>query len=348
VVGTIVYLWNTSEEFRGAVINAWNGIKDTISKIYNTILKPIFEAFVEMLKDIYENGIKPLWDKWKEFVKATVIMMTTMWEGMKPIVDWIITTFGPLIVEIFKGLFKTIGSTVKSILQVVGTLIEGFTGIIEGIKLIFGGLIDFVTGVFTGDWSLAWSGIEKIFEGISGVFSTVIETVKGVFRIFLNWVETTFKTKWDSVWTAVETIFTKIWDGFKGIAKGPLNFIIDGVNKLIRGINKFKINIPQWVADLAGVRGGSIGFNISEIPRLAQGGYVGANSPQLAMIGDNMREGEIVAPESKIFEQVVKALQSTQQTGPIVLEIDGVQFGKVSANSIKKASRFAGVSLLEV
>ena len=41
-----------------------------------------------------------------------------------------------------------------------------------------------------------------------------------------------------------------------------------------------------------------------QIPHLAQGGYVAANTPQLALIGDNKREGEIVAPESKIAEAV--------------------------------------------
>lgn len=347
VVAAVVDLWNTSDEFRNAVTTAWNGIKETISNIYNTILKPIFDAFIATLTDIYKNGIKPLWDKWKEFVKQIVLLMTDLWEGMKPVVNWIIDVFGPAIVIIFEGLFEVIGTTVKAIIDVVGTLIEGFTKKFEGVRLIFQGIIDFVVGVFTGDWDKAWGGVKKIFEGLVGAFESVWKTVKGVFETIVNWVDTAFNTAWDKAWSAVETIFTNIWESFKGIATGPLNSIIEGVNTLIKGINKFKINIPPWVANLAGVVGGSIGFNIPTIPKLAQGGYVGANSPQLAMIGDNMREGEIVAPESKIYEQVLKALQNSQQSGPIVLEIDGVQFGKVAANSVNKASRFAGVNLLE-
>ena len=34
---------------------------------------------------------------------------------------------------------------------------------------------------------------------------------------------------------------------------------------------------------------------------LASGGYVKANTPQLAMIGDNRHQGEIVAPEDKLM-----------------------------------------------
>lgn len=348
IVGTIVHLWNTSDEFRNAIVNAWNGIKETISNVYSTVLKPIFEAFVEMLKDIYRDGIKPLWDKWKDFVKEVVIMMTSMWEGIKPFVDYMVKTFGPIIVDVFKGVFTIIGTTVKAILSVVGSLIGGFTEVIRGIQIIFSGLIDFVTGVFTGNWTLAWSGVKKIFEGLTVAFGAVWKTIKEVFHTILAWVGSVFTSSWNTVWSTVGKIFSKIWDGFIGIAKGPINFIIDAINTLIRGLNKFKINIPGWVADLAGIKGGSIGFNISTIPKLAQGGYVGANSPQLAMIGDNMREGEIVAPESKIYEQVVKALQSSQQSGPIVLEIDGVQFGKVAANSVNKAKRYTGMQLLEI
>ena len=44
-----------------------------------------------------------------------------------------------------------------------------------------------------------------------------------------------------------------------------------------------------------------------QIPQLAQGGYVKANTPQLAMIGDNRHQGEVVAPEDKLLEMARKA-----------------------------------------
>ena len=64
---------------------------------------------------------------------------------------------------------------------------------------------------------------------------------------------------------------------------------------------------------MPGIGGRSLGFNIKQIPavklpRLAQGAWVAANNPQLAIVGDNTREGEIVSPESKIREQVELAL----------------------------------------
>ena len=51
------------------------------------------------------------------------------------------------------------------------------------------------------------------------------------------------------------------------------------------------------------------------IPELAQGGYVRANTPQLAVIGDNRHQGEIVAPEDKLEEMARKAALSAGGNG---------------------------------
>ena len=43
---------------------------------------------------------------------------------------------------------------------------------------------------------------------------------------------------------------------------------------------------------------------------LAQGGYVKPNTPQLAVIGDNRHQGEVVAPENKLKEMAMAAVQA--------------------------------------
>ena len=84
----------------------------------------------------------------------------------------------------------------------------------------------------------------------------------------------------------------------ENVANAPIN----AINKLREIINK--------------VPGVNIGkLNTFSLPRLAQGGWVGANNPQLAIIGDNTREGEIVAPESKIREQVKQAIAEMGTAG---------------------------------
>ena len=90
------------------------------------------------------------------------------------------------------------------------------------------------------------------------------------------------------------------------------------VNGIISALNCLNIDLPDWLQDLTGFT--SIGFNIPKvkipkIPYLAEGGYVRRNTPQLAMIGDNRHQGEIVAPEDKIKEMIEAALKAAGGSG---------------------------------
>ena len=74
----------------------------------------------------------------------------------------------------------------------------------------------------------------------------------------------------------------------------PYHILFDQYEEERLGGKSFGLHIPH----------------ISEvsIPRLAQGGFVRANTPQLAMIGDNRHQGEIVAPEDKMQAMVDRAV----------------------------------------
>ena len=91
VVGAIVELWNTNAEFKDSVIEAWNGIKETLVNIYNNIVKPIFDKIIEGGKAIWNESIKPLWDNWVEAFRKISMSVLDFWnQHIKPLVDWIV------------------------------------------------------------------------------------------------------------------------------------------------------------------------------------------------------------------------------------------------------------------
>lgn len=53
--------------------------------------------------------------------------------------------------------------------------------VIDDIKLIFQGLIDFITGVFTGDWDLAFQGLGEIVEGFGNLIQHTTELIVELF-----------------------------------------------------------------------------------------------------------------------------------------------------------------------
>lgn len=60
---------------------------------------------------------------------------------------------------------------------------------------------------------------------------------------------------------------------------------------------------------------------VPQIPPLAQGGYVKANTPQLVMIGDNRHQGEVVAPEDKLQSLLDKAVSSNNMSSLQMAEL---------------------------
>ena len=94
-----------------------------------------------------------------------------------------------------------------------------------------------------------------------------------------------------------------------GFINGLITGIQSGVNAIVRTINRLNFKVPDWVPGIGGEEFGPnlTPVSLSKVPYLAQGGYVKPNTPQLAMIGDNKHQGEVVAPEDKLLEMAQKA-----------------------------------------
>ncbi len=192
-------------------------------------------------------------------------------------------------------------------------------------------LNDFLSGVFARDWSKNFGIFGDILNGFMKSVENIYKAVKKFLKGIIDFIAGVFTGDWSRAWTGVKEIFGGIWDAFVGIVKTPVNLIIGILNGLITAaefcvnaigsaLNSINVDVPDWVTDLTGLT--SIGFNLptwhaTKIPYLAQGAYVKANTPQLAMIGDNLHQGELVAPEDKLQAMVNAAVATVAGTGGI-------------------------------
>jgi len=176
VAVAIKQLWENNEIFRSVLTRAWEGIKETINIAWSTIIKPIFETMKAVMISVWEEGIKPLWDNWVKFVGVIIVNMTRLWNSIKPIVDWFIKTFGPVLTAIFNVVANVFGGMATGILRVAGGLLTSIGSIFGNVISIFQGIIDFVKNVFTGNWKGAWEAVKSIFKNIMGGLSTVLKT----------------------------------------------------------------------------------------------------------------------------------------------------------------------------
>ena len=357
--------------------------------LYNAHILPVLQNLSTRFVEFKDQYLSSLIDKFLEFGGKVADAVTKLWTGaLQPFIEWFMSNVAPVI-----------ASCLQTAIDTFFGFWEAVSGVIEGLLTALGGVIDFVVGVFTGDWSLAWEGIKEIFTGIwealkelvsgavtfiqnvvnlawtaiSGATSTIWNGIKTLLNTLWNWlkslantlfnaIKTSISTAWENVksktseiwesikefvsnlWdtikTAVDEKFTAIkdaiagvwdtvrtktketWDGIWADIKGIINLIINGVesmaNRVIDAINAM-IDAVNEVADKVPGIGADFIPNIPNIhlPRLAQGGFVRANTPQLAMIGDNRHYGEIVAPEDKMQAMVDRAvaLASQQSNG---------------------------------
>ena len=286
-LGNMTTLWTNYWTDVQAGIDTWGQpIIDGVTGVFNSIWKDaidpaitqmskIWADFSKILLDLWNEHGKPLVDNVGEFATKVIGLFQSVWDNvLEPIVKPLLETISWLWDKHLKGMVtelgKFIGSLVNGALEIynkfidpivkfllnvlspvwttvtnlviglLGSMIGGIVDIVSGIIKTFRGLIDFVTGVFTGNWSKAWDGVKNIFGGI--------------------------------------------FDALKGLFKTPINYIIDGINAFISGLNKIKI--PDWVPAVGGK-----GINIPKIPKLAQGGVI--DKPTIAMIGEAGKEAVI-------------------------------------------------------
>ena len=131
------------------------------------------------------------------------------------------------------------------------------------------GLVVVALAALTAALVYAYEHSEKFREIVNAAFNTVKDTAQ-------------------SVATIVGAAFRIVFDGIKLY----INSIISLANIAIRALNAINVSVPNWVP---GIGGKSFGFDLKQIPMLAEGGIV--TKPTLAMIGE--AGAEAVVPLSK-------------------------------------------------
>lgn len=155
----------------------FEGIRNTFQQLWDVILKPIIEPFLDMLSWLWDKHIKGLIAQAGEFVMKLINAALEIYNKfIQPLIHMIIGLLGPAFVTGFNFVVDVIGSAVAMIADVIAGLLK-----------ILGGLIDFILGVFTGDWKRAWEGVRSIFKGI---FDSLWGIVKFPLNLIIDGINT--------------------------------------------------------------------------------------------------------------------------------------------------------------
>lgn len=245
VATTFINLFGTVSQITAGILEVLNGFLDFFKGVFTDDTTLVTEG----LKAIAE-GLK----------KAIVAVFTF-------IKDNILTPFSDFLEKVFRVNFEKTFGLVGMYMESWGKTLKD---IVDSVKRVFQGIIDFVTGVFSSNWSQAWNGVKEIFSGVWGTFAGIVKSPINAIIGFIN-----------QLLYAVERMQ-------HGIANA---------------LNAISIDLPGWVQDLTGYS--SFGFNIGyistpRIPYLAQGAVIPPNKEFMAVLGDQKSGNNIEAPESLI------------------------------------------------
>lgn len=99
---------------------------------------------------------------------------------------------------------------------------------------------------------------------------------------------------WNSAMTSIQGFFANTFDSLASIMKGPVNTVIEIINRMIDSVNGMSFEVPSWVPGMGGER---FGVSLPKIPQLAEGGI--ATKPTLATIAE-AGEAEADIPLSQL------------------------------------------------
>lgn len=257
-----VLLYTHWDEVKAFALSIWEEIKNIIS------------SAIEQIKEIVSKTLSAIKKTWE-----------SIWNGIKQFAETIWNAIKSLITLAFDAIAAFISSKLEFISNLwttIWTAIQTFVGTV---------------------WEAIKTTISNLIDSIHTKISTVMDTIKNSISTALDTIKKAWSDTWDNLKKKTEDIFNNIWKTIKGIINNIIGGVEKMVNNVVRAINKM-IEAVNSVADHVPGIDDDLIPEIPELhlPRLAQGGYVKANTPRLAVIGDNKREGEIVSPESKLLD----------------------------------------------
>lgn len=205
----------------------------------------IIEAILPVIIDLLNMLLPPI----MQIVELILPLLLSLIQPLLPLLQPIFQLLQPFI-DVLMALLVPLIDLINMILPPIINLL---TMIINAILPPLQTALNVTASVLTNTFGRAFSALQPIIEGVKKYLNGIITFIKGVFS-----------GNWRQAWEGVKQIFSGIISTIAGIFKAPINFIIDGINTFIKGLNKIKI--PDWVPGVGGK-----GLNISLLKKLRVG-----------------------------------------------------------------------------
>lgn len=166
------------------VLEALRNIEGIFSNLYYTVIEPILQHLIQLVQQLWAEHLQQLWNDVTAMLGALGVAVLDLWNNvLLPLINWLISTFGPLFADVFNAAADLVGAAVGLIADALDIAMVALRG-----------LLDFLSAVFRGDWDAAWEAIantvttiwDRIQSTIKGAVNGIIRFVNGMIQAVVN------------------------------------------------------------------------------------------------------------------------------------------------------------------
>ena len=282
-----------------ALVELAQTVAPALEWLWFEVLTPFVTWVLEELAPVLVENFAGALDLIRIAIEPVLTGMQTLWEGIKPIIDYI----GTLVLDAltaWKDNFRLLADTLQERGPQIQRIFENVTQAVtiawENIQPVLQMLRDGFRNAFEFIGQMAGEGAGVVIDALEGISEFLVSAFSG---------------DWDTAWLQLKTTLRDAINGIIGLLNTMLSRLASALNKVISVANSLSFTVPIWVPGIGGKHFGvNMGYvTAPQIPYLAQGAVLPANKPFMAVVGDQRHGTNIEAPLATIQEAVAVVME---------------------------------------
>ena len=305
LVGALVIAYNTNEDFRALVDQAWQQVQDAAMQVWPYV-EQVIDSAMGLVKAFADN----VWPHVVNIFTWAGGIISSVVQAVWPFVEGVITTAMQaiqgvidVVTALISGDWDAAWNGIKQVAQVVW---DGICSAVSWALDAVGGIIDGALGWIKGLWDSAWTAIKSFvvtaWDGIKQGVSNGIDAVVGFVRDLPGNILNALGNLGDLLVNAGKSVI----DGFLRGLKGAW----DGVTGFIGGIGDWIVEHkgpPAYDAVMLVDNGSLIMQGLLAGMERAWGGVEGFVTSRASVIGDAMGDAVAAANDPRRWSASARA-----------------------------------------